>query len=150
MISVDTISTPGQGGANKEKKVRKPVARSVRTIQPWDYQVPYRFVSSRPTEGETLIVVMRGRVGLLLFPASGKLVQTIRLGGKGEKREYRVPAGTYFSIITLVSESAVLEVQPTAAGVRPEWLPEMPTAHTAEARALWRKWFDYFQNSPRG
>lgn len=148
MNSVDTISTPGNGGATKEKRVRKPVARSVRTVLPWDYQLPYRFVSSRPAEAETLVVVMRGRIGLLLFPASGKLVQTIRLGGAGEKREYRVPAGTYFTLITLVNESAVLEVRPTAVGVRPEWLPDMPIAQSAEARALWRKWFDYFQNSP--
>lgn len=149
MNSVDTVSTPGSAGITKEKKVRKPVARSVRTIQPWDYQIPYRFCSSRPHEGETLIVVLRGRVGLLLFPSSGKIVQTIRLGGAGEKREYRIPEGTYFTLITLVHESAVLEVHPTAANVRPEWLPEMPQAHSAEARTLWRKWFDYFQRSPR-
>lgn len=119
--------------------------RQVRTIRPWEYQQPLRFQSSRTEAAETLIVVLRGQLGVLLFLSEGKLVQPIRLGGKGQPRQLKIPANTYYTIVTLSDESAILEVLPsTMMGVRAQWLPSAPGANTPEGKEQWRRWVSYF------
>lgn len=138
----DTISTPDVAQASRDKKIR----RQVKTVRPWEYRAPVRFMCSRPEMAESLVCVLRGRVGVLLFHSEGKLVQPIRLGGNGEKREIKIPSGTFYSLITLADESAVVEVQPThLSGVSVQWLKHSPKENTPEAKDAWRRWVSFFQ-----
>lgn len=147
MLSNDTVSIKEESSVGKAPTVAgsRRVDRKVRTLRAWDYEQPVRFLSSQE-KADTLLLLLRGQVGVLLFHGEGKLVQPIRLGAKNGPRQVTIPAGTYFAVLTLVQESAVLEVRPAIAhGARVEWLDKMPSAFSPEAREMWRRWFGYFQ-----
>lgn len=99
------------------------VHRLLNAMEPDSYVMPHRHLD--PAKAET-ILVLRGRFGLVLFDASGRVERTELLGDGATARAVELPPGQYHSIVSLVSGSVFFE---TKAG---PYVPLMP-----EERAAW-------------
>lgn len=100
-----------------------PVHRLLNAIEPGSYVQPHRHLE--PAKDETL-VVLRGRLGLVLFDDAGEVVRRAVLGPDEETLGVDIPHGTWHSMVALVSGTVFFEAK---AG------PYLPL--TAEEKAAW-------------
>ena len=82
--------------------------RLLNAVEPGSYVVPHRHVD--PNKDETF-VVLRGRFGLILFDANGKVTHARILDGAGPTSGVTIPHGTFHSIVSFMSGSVFLEAK---------------------------------------
>lgn len=100
-----------------------PAQRLLNAVEPGSYIAPHRHLAS--TKDETFIV-LRGRIGLVLFDDKGKVDQTIVIEAGGDVNGVDIPHGTWHSLVSLQPGSVFFEAK---AG------PYLP--FTAEEKAPW-------------
>ena len=82
--------------------------RLLNAIEPGSYIRPHRHVE----EGkEETLVVIRGRMGLVLFDAEGAVRQAVALGPDEESMLVHIPLGTFHTWISLQSGSVFFEAK---------------------------------------
>jgi cupin fold WbuC family metalloprotein len=100
-----------------------PCHRLLNGMEPGSYIAPHRHLD--PNKGEAILVV-RGRLGFLLFDAQGNVMHTARLGPAEMAVGSDTDPGEFHSIVSLESGTVFLECK---AG------PYLPL--TAEEKAPW-------------
>ena len=101
----------------------EPAHRLLNAIEPGSYLMPHRHLEVHKDE---TFVVLRGRLGLVLFDDAGTVVQTAVVGPGAQALGVDIPRGTWHSAVALESGTVFLEAK---AG------PYRPL--TAEERAAW-------------
>lgn len=101
----------------------EPAHRLLNAIEPGSYLMPHRHLDAHKDE---TFVVLRGRLGLVLFDDAGAVVRTAVLGPGAQALGVDLPRGTWHSAVALESGTVFLEAK---AG------PYLPL--TAEERAPW-------------
>lgn len=97
--------------------------RLLNAVEPGSYIAPHRHLAA--TKNETFIV-LRGRIGLVLFDDAGKVVQTIDIEAGGDVNGVDIPHGTWHGVVSLQPGSVFFEAK---AG------PYLP--FTPEEKASW-------------
>lgn len=110
-----------------------PAHRLLNAIEPGSYVMPHRHLDAH--KDETLLV-LRGRLGLVLFDDAGGVVRTAVLGDNGAARGVDIPLGTWHSVVALEAGTIFLEAKagpyrPFTAAERASWAPGEGTAEAA-------------------
>jgi cupin fold WbuC family metalloprotein len=103
----------------------QPGHRLLNALEPGTYIMPHRHLDT--AKDETL-VVLRGRVGLVIFDDGGSVVATAVLGPAGAALGADLPHGTWHTLICLESGSVFLEAKagpyrPLADAEKAPWAP---------------------------
>ena len=100
--------------------------RLLNAIEPGSYVAPHRHLDAQKDE---TMVVLRGRMGLVLFDDQGGVALTAVLGADGDALGVDIAHGTWHSVLALESGTVFLEAK---AG---PYLPLTPEEHAAWAPA---------------
>lgn len=103
----------------------QPGHRLLNALEPGTYIMPHRHLDT--AKDETL-VVLRGRVGLVIFDDGGNVVATTVLGPAGAALGADLPHGTWHTLVCLESGSVFLEAKagpyrPLADAEKASWAP---------------------------
>lgn len=103
----------------------QPGHRLLNALEPGTYIMPHRHLDT--AKDETLLV-LRGRVGLVIFDDGGNVVATTVLGPAGAALGADLPHGTWHTLICLESGSVFLEAKagpyrPLADAEKAPWAP---------------------------
>ena len=102
-----------------------PAQRLLNAIEPDSYIAPHRHLDS--CKDETMIV-LRGRLGLVIFDDAGQITQTAMLAADGACRGVDIPHGAWHSLVALESATVFFETKagpylPLAPAERASWAP---------------------------
>lgn len=122
----------------------EPVHRLLNALEPGTYVRPHRHVD--PNKAETAIVVA-GAIGVLLFDASGSILESRLLTPGGADLGVQMPAGVWHTFVALESGSAFFEAKagpyaPPTAEETASWSPAEGTPEAAELERRWRARFE--------
>ncbi|MBA1276023.1 WbuC family cupin fold metalloprotein [Stutzerimonas azotifigens] len=114
-------------------QMSEPCHRLAVGLQPDTYIAPHRHLEADKSEG---ILVLRGRLGLLVFNDAGAVVERRILEAGGECVGVDLPPGTFHAFVVLDADTMMFECKagpyraPEGAE-RPDWAPHEgdPDAH---------------------
>ena len=114
-----------------------PAHRLLNAVEPDSYIAPHRHLD--PAKDETL-VVLRGKLGLVIFDDAGNVLSKKLLIAGGECIGVDIPHGTWHTLLSLEAGSVFLEAKagpylPPADIERASWAPAENDANTAEYHA---------------
>ncbi|MFZ2852511.1 MAG: WbuC family cupin fold metalloprotein [Rhodocyclaceae bacterium] len=100
--------------------------RLLNAIEPGSYIMPHRHLD--PAKDETMIVV-RGRLGVILFDDAGQPVQSAILTPGGAACGINIPHGVYHTVLACAPGTVFFEAKagpylPLGAAERAPWAPE--------------------------
>ena len=118
-----------------------PAHRLLNAIEPDSYIRPHRHLD--PTKDETFLIV-RGRLGVLLFDEAGGITEAVLLDAAGSTLGVDVPAGVYHTAVSLAPGTIFFEAkagpyQPLAEAEKPAWAPEDGAPEAAGYLAMLKK-----------
>jgi len=107
--------------------------RLLNAIEPGSYIRPHRHLD--PTKDETFMIV-RGRLGVILFDEAGLVAKKILLAADGDTLAVDIPHGIFHAAVSLAPGTIFFEAKagpylPLADGERAAWAPEDGTADVA-------------------
>lgn len=125
-------------------QMEEPCHRMAVGLQPSTYIPPHRHQNA--DKAETLVVV-RGRLGLLIFDESGQVTDKRVLQAGGDCLGVDLPAGIYHGLVVLEADSVMFECKaspfrPVGEGDLAHWAPREGEAGVAEYQAWMRAQFD--------
>lgn len=125
-------------------QMEEPCHRMVVGLQPSTYIPPHRHLSD--DKAETLLV-LRGRLGLLIFDESGGVIHTRVLQADGESVGVDLPPGVFHGLVVLDADSLMFECKagpyrPVGEGELAPWAPREGEPSVAEYQAWMRAQFD--------
>lgn len=103
----------------------EPGHRLLNAVEPGSYLMPHRHLGAHKDE---TFVVLRGRLGLVLFDDAGTILRTAILGPGADALGVDLPRGTWHSAVALESGTVFLEAkagpyEPLTADERAPWAP---------------------------
>lgn len=112
----------------------EPAHRLLNAIEPGSYLMPHRHLDACKDE---TFVVLRGRLGLVLFDDAGTIARTAILGPGAAALGVDLPRGTWHSAVALESGTVFLEAKagpyrPLTAEERAPWAPAENDAAAAD------------------
>jgi cupin fold WbuC family metalloprotein len=119
--------------------------RLLNAIEPGSYVQPHRHLAADKDE---TFVVLRGRLGLVLFNDDGMIRLSVELAAGGPVRGADIPHGTWHSAVSLEPGTVFLEAKagpyrPLTPGEKAPWAPAEneagAAAYLARLAALFRK-----------
>lgn len=140
----------GQAAANPRRRqhhnlhaMEEPCHRLLNALQPDTYVQPHCHRS--PDKAES-IIVLRGRLGLLIFSETGELLATRELSPEGDCPGVDLPPGTFHALVALAPDSLIFECkagpyQALADDERGAWAPREGEPGAAEYLAWMRAQF---------
>ncbi|HGA2316623.1 TPA: WbuC family cupin fold metalloprotein [Pseudomonas putida] len=125
-------------------QMEDPCHRLAIGLQPSTYIAPHRHLSD--DKAETLLV-LKGRLGLLLFDEQGRLTSTRILEAGGECMGVDLPPGVYHALVALDANSIMFECKAgpyrqLVEGEHAPWAPREGEAGVAEYQAWMLAQFD--------
>ncbi|MBC3373640.1 WbuC family cupin fold metalloprotein [Pseudomonas sp. SWRI92] len=122
----------------------EPCHRMAVGLQPSTYIPPHRHLSA--DKAETLLV-LRGRLGVLIFDEAGTLIDKRILQTGGDCLGVDLPAGVYHGLVVLEADSLMFECKagpyrPVGDGELAHWAPREGEAGVAQYQAWMRAQFD--------
>lgn len=107
--------------------------RLLNAIEPGSYIRPHRHLD--PTKDETFMIV-RGRLGVILFDEAGLVAKKILLAADGDTLAVDIPHGIFHGAVSLAPGTIFFEAKagpylPLADGEKAAWAPEDGTADVA-------------------
>lgn len=107
-----------------------PAHRLLNAIEPSSYIRPHRHLD--PLKDETFMIV-RGKLGILIFDDSGAVQEKVLLDAEGECLGADIPAGLFHTAVSLESGTIFFEAKagpyvPLQDGEKPSWAPEEGSA----------------------
>lgn len=139
-VSAEAKASPrGRKNRNFHSGNDYPAHRLLNAIEPGSYVRPHRHLEA--TKDETM-VVLRGRLGLVLFDDAGAVTGTVVLGPGERALGVDIPHGTWHSVLALEPDTVFLEAKagpyaPPAAAEASAWAPaEGDSAAIAYAAGL--------------
>lgn len=142
---LDAVSAEAQAGARGRKNRNfhrgdgDPAHRLLNAIEPGSYVLPHRHLDVHKAES---MLVLRGRLGLVIFDDAGTVLRTATLGAGGEALGVDIACGTWHSVLALASGTVFFEAKagpygPLSAAERAPWAPaEDAAAAVAYQRRL--------------
>lgn len=117
--------------------------RLLNAIEPESYIPPHRHLD--PNKDET-IIVLRGRLGVVVFTDDGSIAQTAVLSPDGPQLGVDIPHGVFHSLVALTSGCVMFEAKagpylPSSAAERAAWAPAEGDAGAAAYLELLRRRF---------
>ena len=117
-----------------------PVHRLLNAIEPNSYIMPHRHLD--PLKDET-IIVLRGRLGVVLFDDAGAVVQSALLTPGGAACGIDIPHGTFHTVFacdpgTVMFESKAGPFYPLTADEKAPWAPAEGAPDASEYLERWR------------
>lgn len=85
-----------------------PSHRLLNAIEPGSYIAPHRHLD--PLKDETMLLV-RGRMGLVIFDDHGNILQTVCLEAGGKCTGVDIPHGCWHTVLSLTSGTVFLEAK---------------------------------------
>jgi cupin fold WbuC family metalloprotein len=142
-LSAAARSSPrGRRNHNFHASEADPCNRLLNAIEPGSYVQPHRHLD--PAKDETIVVV-RGRLGAVLFDEGGRVTHVALLGAASERIGIDVPHGTFHTLLALEPGTVFFEAKagpyvPIGADERAVWAPAegSPEAAAYHARLLAR------------
>lgn len=107
--------------------------RLLNAIEPGSYIRPHRHLD--PTKNETFLIV-RGRLGVILFDEAGLVAKKILLAADGDTLAVDIPHGIFHTAVSLTTGTIFFEAKagpylPLADGEKAGWAPEDGTPDAA-------------------
>ena len=107
--------------------------RLLNAIEPGSYIRPHRHLD--PTKNETFMIV-RGRLGVILFDEAGLVAKKILLAADGDTLAVDIPHGIFHTAVSLATGTIFFEAKagpylPLADGEKAVWAPEDGTPDVA-------------------
>jgi cupin fold WbuC family metalloprotein len=111
-----------------------PAHRLLNAMEPSSYIRPHRHLD--PNKDETFMIV-RGKLGILIFDEAGKVVETLLLDATGDNLGADIPAGVFHTAVSLQAGTIFFEAKagPFRLLTEEEKAPWSPEDGTAEADA---------------
>ncbi|NMY38379.1 MULTISPECIES: WbuC family cupin fold metalloprotein [Pseudomonas] len=125
-------------------QMQEPCHRMVVGLQPATYIPPHRHLSN--DKAETLLV-LRGKLGVLIFDENGQLLDKRVLLAGGESLGVDLPPGVFHGLVVLEPDSVMFECkagpyQPVGDGELAHWAPREGEPEVAQYQAWMRSQFD--------
>lgn len=103
-----------------------PAHRLLNAMEPSSYIRPHRHLD--PKKDETFMIV-RGRLGILIFDDSGRVVETLLLDAAGDNLGADIPAGVYHTAVSLQAGTIFFEAKAgpfrlLTEGEKAHWSPD--------------------------
>lgn len=147
---LDEVSAEAQASARLRKNRNFhphdafPCHRLLNAIEPDSYIPPHRHLD--PNKSET-VIVLRGRLGLVVFDAEGSVTETRELRAGGPCCGCDVPAGTIHTFVALEPGAVCFEAKagpyhPLALVERPAWAPAVDAPEARRYLHRLRQYFD--------
>lgn len=142
---LDAVSAEAQAGARGRKNRNfhggdgDPAHRLLNAIEPGSYVLPHRHLDMHKAES---MLVLRGRLGLVIFGDAGTVLRTATLGAGGEALGVDIACGIWHSVLALETGTVFFEAKagpyrPLSAAERAPWAPaEAAAAAVAYQRRL--------------
>ena len=149
---LDAVSAEAKASPRRRKNRNfhsdnaQPGQRLLNAVEPGSYVAPHRHLD--PLKGETM-TVLRGRLGLVLFDDSGKVVASHVLGAGEAALGVDIPFGTWHSVLALEPGTVFLEAKagPYLLLSNEERAAWAPAEDDAEAPAYQRELVTLFSKS---
>ncbi|MEQ7918118.1 WbuC family cupin fold metalloprotein [Xanthomonas sp. WHRI 1810A] len=124
-------------------QMEEPCHRMVVGMQPSTYVPPHRHLSADKAE---CLLVLKGRLGVLLFSEEGQLLSTTVLQAGGEVLGVDLPPGTFHGLVVLEPDSIMFECKagpyrPVSEAELASWAPHEGDAGVADYHAWMRAQF---------
>ncbi|MDT4840421.1 cupin fold metalloprotein, WbuC family [compost metagenome] len=106
-------------------EMEEPCHRLAVGLQPGTYIPPHRHLSADKAEG---LLVLKGRLGLLIFSDSGEVTDKRELVAGGDCVGVDLPPGLFHALVVLEPDSILFECKagpyrPLGEGEHPAWAP---------------------------
>lgn len=103
-----------------------PAHRLLNAMEPASYIRPHRHLD--PLKDETFMMV-RGRLGVLIFDAAGRVTESVVLDAAGETLGADIPAGVFHTAVSLAEGTIFFEAKagpfrPLTEEEKASWAPE--------------------------
>lgn len=136
---LDAVSAEAKAGPRLRKNRNfhraddEPGHRLLNAIEPGSYIAPHRHLDA--FKDETMLV-LRGRLGLVLFDDEGRVARTAVLGADGEALGVDIARGTWHMVLALASDTVFFEAKagpyrPLTQEERASWAPAEGDAEAA-------------------
>jgi len=107
--------------------------RLLNALEPGTYIRPHRHLDP---EKDELMVLLRGRMGMIFFDGAGNVTETALLNAGGPASGIDIPAGQYHSLVCLETGTVFLEAKagpyrPFTSEESAPWAPAEPDATAA-------------------
>lgn len=121
-----------------------PCQRLLNAILPQSYIQPHRHLDP---DKEEMLVILRGRVGLVFFDDAGNVVDKVLLEAGGERLAINIPPGQFHTIVALGDGAVVFEAKagpyvPHAPQEKAAFAPEETAAEAGGYLNQLRELFD--------
>lgn len=137
---LDAVSAEAKASPRRRKNRNfhraddEPGHRLLNAIEPGSYITPHRHLDA--CKDETM-VVLRGRLGLVVFDDAGEVRRTAVLGSGGDALGVDIPRGTWHTVFALETGTVFLEAKagpyrPLAAEERAPWAPAENAAYAGD------------------
>lgn len=146
---LDAVSAEARAGARGRKNRNfhggdgEPAHRLLNAIEPGSYVMPHRHLDVHKAES---MMVLRGRLGLVIFDDDGAVLRTATLGAGDDALGVDIACGTWHSVLALETGTVFFEAKagpylPFSAAERAPWAP---AEGDAAAAAYQRRLADLF------
>jgi len=129
---LDLVTTQARASPRKRKNLNfhaneaDASHRLLNAIEPGSYVLPHRHLDAAKDES---ILILRGRLGAVLFDEAGRVVERGVLQPGGPNVMLNVPHGTFHTVLALESGTVFFEAKagpylPLSAAERAPWAPQ--------------------------
>jgi len=120
-----------------------PAHRLLNAVEPGTYIAPHRHLDPRKDES---MVILRGRMGLVIFDDAGEVSMTAEIATNGRCRGVDIPHATWHTLLALEPGTVFFEAkagpyQPLLEAERAPWAPAEDQAEAAAYLARLRQLF---------
>ena len=143
-LAAQAAASPRRRQHHNLHAMEEPCHRLAVGLQPDTYIPPHRHLS--PDKAEALLV-LKGRLGLLLFDQAGRLLGKRLLEAGGDCVGVDLPPGEFHALVVLEPDSILFEAKagpyrPGGAGEQADWAPREGEPGVADYLAWMRAQFD--------
>ncbi|MGE8495886.1 MAG: WbuC family cupin fold metalloprotein [Pseudomonas sp.] len=142
-LAEQAAANPRQRQHHNFHQMEEPCHRLAVGLQPDTYIAPHRHLSA--DKAETLLV-LKGRLGLLIFSGQGELLERRVLEAGGQSVGVDLPPGVFHALVVLDTDSILFECKagpyrPLGEGESAPWAPREGDAGVADYLAWMRAQF---------
>ena len=142
-LAEHAAASPRQRQHHNFHQMAEPCHRMAVGLQPDTYIPPHRHLSADKAEA---LLVLKGRLGLLIFNDAGEVLDKRVLEAGGECVGVDLPPGVFHALVVLEADSILFECKagpykPVGEGEQASWAPREGEPGVAEYQASMRAQF---------
>lgn len=142
-LAEQAVVSPRQRQHHNFHQMEEPCHRMAVGLQPDTYIPPHRHLSADKAEA---LLVLKGRLGLLIFDDAGEVLDKRVLQAGGECVGVDLPPGVFHALVVLEADSILFECKagpykPVGEGEQASWAPREGEPGVADYQAWMRAQF---------